>query len=273
MAMLGRGLGILDRAVAACLCLAAAAFLIGVFANIDVSEFRTYLPLMGRGLMVTLLIWLVTFWAGFCCAIPIAAALLSGSRLLAAPAQAFVQAIRFTPLLAQLYLVYFGAGELSAQLQAIGLWWLFADPMYCVLLVFTLNTAAYQAYIIANSIESVDKSQLEAARAFGMSGRIIFAHVMLPLGMMTALRPLTNELQKMVKASSIASVVTILDLLGTTKLIYSETLNFDFYVMCAVAYLAIVWFSGLAAGAFEARVLRHLRSDASGLAPSARPAG
>ena len=106
---------------------------------------------------------------GFVLAWPISMARLSRYRVLSAAALSYVTLFRGTPLLCQLYLVYYGAGELRPTLVSLGVWWFFRDAFYCCIFAFSLNTASYQAEIFRGAILAVGKGQREAAAALGLS--------------------------------------------------------------------------------------------------------
>ena len=131
---------------------------------------------------------------GVLLAIPIAAARLSRNRVVGALAFAYVYFFRGTPLLAQLFLIYYGAGQFVASLKAIGLWGFFRDAFNCAVLAFALNTAAYQAEIFRGAIRSVPRGQWEAARALGLHALPLLWKVVLPQAAIVALRPLGNEI-------------------------------------------------------------------------------
>jgi polar amino acid transport system permease protein len=92
-------------------------------------------------------------------------------------ALAYITFFRGTPLLCQLYLIYYGAGEFRPFLQSVGLWWFFREAFYCCILAFTMNTAAYQAEIMRGALNSVPKGQIEAATALGLSRYRVAAHM------------------------------------------------------------------------------------------------
>lgn len=165
---------------------------------------------------------------------------MSRSKVLSGAAVSYVTFFRGTPLLCQLYLVYYGAGEIRPFLTDIGLWWLFRQSFFCCIFAFSLNTAAYQAEIIRGALASVPKGQIEAAAALGLSKFRISRHIIWPQAFLVALRPFGNELIAMIKSSSLAAFVTLLDLLGQTRFIFARTFDFLIYVYAAIIYLIIV---------------------------------
>ena len=168
---------------------------------------------------------------------------------------------RGTPLIAQIFLIYYGAGQFSAELKDIGLWWFFKDAFYCAVLAFGLNTAAYQAEILAGAIRNVATGQKEAAAAVGLHTYATLWKVVLPQALISALRPYGNEIILLAKASAIASIVTVLDLMGQTRFVFSKTYDLSFYVWAAVFYLVTVEVLSRAVNAIEGRLTRHLKKD------------
>jgi polar amino acid transport system permease protein len=216
-----------------------------------------YAPDLLDGLGITLLIVFASLAAGVVLAVPLTAVRHASRGAAGRLAGAWCLLFRGTPLLAQLYLVYYGAGALRPELQAVGLWWLLREPLPVVLLTFTLNTAAYQAEILLGSLRAVPAAQYEAARALALPPLALWGRVVLPQALLLALRPLGNEVAKMFKASAVASVVTVYDLLGMTGRIYADTFQFDIYLVTAGIYLLLV--EGLRQGieAVERRLLAH----------------
>ncbi len=153
---------------------------------------------------------------------------------------AYTYLFRGTPLLAQLFLIYYGSAEFKTTLEAVGLWWMLSDPFFCALFTFTLNTAAYQAEIFAGAIRNIPIEQIEAAQTLAMPPMLIARLIIAPLAGRIVLRPFGNELILMVKASALASVVTVYDLLATAKLAYQRTYDFQAYIAAAIIYIVIV---------------------------------
>jgi polar amino acid transport system permease protein len=225
--------------------------------NFDVLQ--EYGPRMLAGLVVTLELVAISIVLGALLAVPIALGRMSRNKLVSRLAFAYVYAVRGTPLLAQTFLVYYGAGQFRPELQAVGLWWLFKDAFFCCVLTFTLNTAAYQAEIYRGAILAVPRGQSEAAMSLGLTPRSIFRMVVAPQAMLLALRPLGNEIILMIKGSSVAAIVTVFDLMGVTRLAYSRTFDFQVYLWAAVLYLVMVEIIRRVWDHLEHRLTRHIR--------------
>ena len=232
---------------------------------LDLELLDTYGWRLWSGIIITAQVVLLSCSMGFVFAYPLARARMARNPLIAWPALAYVTFFRGTPLLCQLYLVYYGAGELRPVLQDIGIWWLFRDAFFCCITVFTMNTAAYQAEIVRGAILSVPKGQTEAARALGLSGYRIARHVVGPQAILVALRPLGNEYISIIKASALAAIVTLLDLMGQTRFIFARTFDFTIYLYAALIYLAVTEAIGRLWNAMERRLSRHLLIEARAL--------
>jgi polar amino acid transport system permease protein len=192
------------------------------------------------GLWMTIQLVSISVPLGFLLAYPICRARMSRNPVLSGAALSYVTFFRGTPLLCQLYLVYYGAGEIRPFLTDLGLWALFREAYVCCIFAFTLNTAAYQSEIMRGALASVPKGQIEAAAALGLSKYRVARHVVWPQAFLVALRPFGNELIAMIKSSALAAIVTLLDLFGQTRFIFARTFDFLIYVYAAIIYLVIV---------------------------------
>ncbi|WP_029353743.1 ABC transporter permease subunit [Bosea sp. 117] len=210
----------------------------------------------GVWVTIELVIWSVAL--GGLLALPLAIARVEGNKYVARAAFAYSYFFRGTPLLAQTFLVYYGAGQFREELTAIGLWWFFRDAFYCAVLTFTLNTAAYQSEILRGGIQSLPAGQMEGAFAVGLSKVLAYRKVILPQAIGIGLRPLGNELILMIKASSIASVITVYDLMGVTRLAFSRSYDMEVYLWAAVLYLVMVEGVRRVWNVLERRLNRHL---------------
>lgn len=211
------------------------------------------------GFLLTLRLVASSLIIGAVISIPVAAGRLSSNRVIGTVAYAYSYFFRGTPLVAQLFLIYYGAGEFVGVFKATGLWWFFRDATNCAILSFALNTAAYQSEILSGAVRNVPRGQLEAAAALGLHRFVVLRQIVMPQALITALRPYGNEVVLMVKASAVASIVTVLDLMGQTRFIFSKTYDLSFYLLAAVFYLVLVEALGRAVNAIERRITRHIQ--------------
>lgn len=227
----------------------------------DAAFFATYAPKYLSGLWVTVQLVGLSVVLGAMLSLPVALGRMSPNRAAGWAAFAYVYFFRGTPLLAQIFLVYYGAGVFVDELRQAGLWTFFREPWNCAVFTFTLNTAAYQAEILRGAIESVPKGQWEAAQSMGLRRWATFRKVILPQALIVALRPYGNEIILMIKGSAIVAIITVLDLMGETRRAFSRTYDFQTYIWAALFYLAIVESLRLVWDRLERRLTRHIRRD------------
>lgn len=220
--------------------------------------FDRWAPQYLHGLWVTLYLTVVSIVIGAALSIPIAYARMSKNRFLSAIAYGYVYFFRGTPLLAQTFLIYYGAGSFRPFLDSIGLWWFFREGIYCAIFAFSLNTAAYQAEILRGAIESVPKGQWEGASALGISKWLAMRKIIAPQALIVALRPYGNEIILMIKGSAIVALVTVLDLMGTTRLAYSRSFDFQTYIWAGIIYITLVELLRHTIDWLERLITRHL---------------
>ncbi|MCK8778652.1 ABC transporter permease [Rhizobium sp. NTR19] len=239
--------------------LLAASLVLTVINGWNQDKFLRYGPRYLHGLWTTISLVGISVVLGAALSVPIAFARMSKNRVAGAIAYAYVYVFRSTPLLAQLFLIYYGLGSFKPQLESVGLWWFFRDAWYCGLLSFVLNTAAYQAEILRGAIESVPRGQHEGAAALGISKSIAFRKIILPQALIVALRPYGNEIILMIKGSAVVAIVTVYDLMGETRYAFSRTFDYQTYLWAAIFYLAIVEVLRHVWAFLEARLTRHLK--------------
>lgn len=206
----------------------------------EIDLVQTYGPRYWQGLQVTVILVVISIILGALLSLPIAAARMSDNRILRQIAYAYVYFFRGTPLLAQVFLIYYGLGTFRPFLETVNLWGFFREAWYCAVLAFTLNTAAYQAEILRGAIISVPKGQWEGSHALGLSKFVTFWKIILPQALIVALRPYGNEIILMIKGSAIVAIITVYDLMGETRRAYSRTFDFQTYLWAAIIYLSIV---------------------------------
>ena len=225
----------------------------------NLTWFQKYIPTYFSGLKVTLSLVVVSTILGAILSIPIAYARMSKNTILSALAYAYVYFFRGTPLLAQTFLIYYGVGSFRPQLEAVGLWSFFREAWYCAILAFALNTAAYQAEILRGAIQSVSKGQWEGAASLGLHKLQTLWKVILPQALIVALRPYSNEVILMIKGSAVVALITVLDLMGMTRLAYSRSYDFQAYIWAALIYFAMVEALRNGTDWIERRITVHLR--------------
>lgn len=172
----------------------------------------------------------------------------------------YISFMRGTPILAQLFLIYYGSGQFRPFLQEWGLWTFFRDPFNCALLAFVLNSTAYQTEILRGAIAGIDQRELEAAKAYGMSKFTTLRRILFPHTYRIAWPALGNEVILLMKASALASVVTVFDIIGRTRQVFSRTFDFSAYLWAAIIYLLITAIFVLLWKLAENYLSRHLNA-------------
>jgi polar amino acid transport system permease protein len=218
------------------------------------------LPDLLRGALVTVELVGLALAAGFLLALPLALMRVSRRPWLWGPAYAYIFFFRGTPLLVQIYLVYYGLGQIRAVQESV-LWIVLKEPYWCAIIAFSLNTAGYTAEILRGGIQAVPFGEIEAARALGMSRALLFRRIVMPKAFRLALPAYGNEMILMIKGSALASTITILDLTGVARTIIARTFApIELFVAAAAIYLLITFVVTRAVGATEHWLSPHLRS-------------
>ena len=227
-----------------------------------ISNVVGFLPALIKATPLTLLLTAVAGAFGLAIGTLVALARLSGRRLLSMPAYVFTFVFRGTPLLVQIYLVYYGLGQVlpGTWLRHSFLWPVLREPYWCAIIALSMNTGAYASEIIRGGILSVPHGQIEAARACGMSRLTQFRRIVMPLAIRQALPAYGTEIILMVKATSLASIITLMEITGIAAEIISETYRvIEVFVIAGAIYyvltLVISWIFRL----LEARYNRHVR--------------
>lgn len=193
-------------------------------------------------------------------ALGLALARTSKIAVLDMPARLYIFCFRGTPLLVQIFLIYYGLGQFP-EVRSSVLWPFLRDPYWCAILALSLNTAAYSAEIIRGGLLSVPVGQIEAARACGMSRTLIFRRISMPLAIRQALPGYGNEMISMVKATSLASIITMMEISGVAAKLISETYRpIEVFVAAGAIYLAITFVLTRVVIALERWLGKHLRS-------------
>lgn len=220
---------------------------------------RESFPQLLGGLPETLILVSSSLLIGFVIAIAFALMRLSRNRLLEKAARAYIHLFRSTPLLVQIYLIYYGSGQFRLFLQDIGLWSFFREAWFCAITALALNTGAYTAEIIRGGIQSVSHGEIEAGRAVGMTPFTLFRRIIFPVAMRQALPGYGNEVILMVKSTSLASTITILEITGIAKKIIAATYApVEVFIIAGSIYLALNFGVTRMIGSLERRLTPQL---------------
>lgn len=215
------------------------------------------------GVPLTLQLALGSVCLGFFLALTLASMQRSGSRVLQSVARLYVLFFRGTPLLVQLFLVYYGLGQFPAVRESF-FWPLLREPYWCALLSLTLCTGAYASEIIRGGLQSVPAGQIEAARACGMPSWMIFTRIVFPLAIRQALPAYGNELISMIKSTSLASIITLMEITGIAARIIAETYRaLEVFLIAGAIYLLINLVLTRLVAWLEHRLSPHLRAPQS----------
>src|SRR5690606_22623367 len=150
---------------------------------------------------------------------------------------------RGTPLLVQLFILYYGMGTLSFVRESPVLWWLFSDSGRCAILAIALNSGAYVSEVLRGGFQSVPKGQIEAAKACGMSPLRRFRRLVFPLAIRQALPAYSNEIVLAIKGTSLASTIAVMELTGHAKRLMNQNYAIiETFIMAGMLYLAINFF-------------------------------
>lgn len=201
------------------------------------------LPQLAAGAWVTIVLTAVSILAGLVLAVPLSVARVYGGRVVSAPALAVTELVRGTPLLAQLFVLYFGLSltKYVREVPGVGVGVLPDTAVVVALIGFTINSAAYQSEYIRSALLSVDSGQLTAGRAIGLSKLGGIRHVVLPQGLRFAIPGWSNELVYLLKYSSLASFITVRELFFRAEAIGNDTyLYVEIYTVAALFYIALV---------------------------------
>ena len=200
-----------------------------------------WLPKLLEGAYLTLELVGIAVVVGLLFAIPLGMARSSRHWYVRAVRFSYIFFFRGTPLLLQLFLVYYGLAQFDAVRQG-PLWPYLRDPYWCALIAMTMHTAAYIAEIIRGAIQAVPPGEVEAARSLGMTRAQTMWHIILPRAARIGLPAYSNEVILMLKASSLASTITLLELTGMARTIIARTyLPVEIFFAAGLFYLAMTF--------------------------------
>ncbi|MBS0351284.1 MAG: ABC transporter permease subunit [Proteobacteria bacterium] len=203
------------------------------------SDFFQYLPDMFSGLLITLELMLASIGIGLFLAILLTLLSATGKFYFKTPIDIFVFFIRGTPLLVQIFIIYYGSGQ-WAWLRETFLWQFLRYPFGCASVALALNTAAYTTALLVGVIASIPKGEIEACQVLGFSRWQMLHRVILPRAWRIALPAYSNEVVMILKSTSLTSTITILDLMGVMRQMIARTYEvLPFFIMAGFIYLCL----------------------------------
>lgn len=230
---------------------------------LDWDVVQAAVPEFGHGLVVCLTLLLLSVATGFVLSMPLAVARISSRAWLARPVWCCTYVVRGTPLLVQLFLIYYGVAQFEAVRASFAWVWL-KEAWFCAWLAFALNTTAYTTEIFAGAMRTTPAGEVEAARAYGLAGLKLYTRILLPSALRRALPQYSNEVISMMHATSIASTVTLVDITRVARDVYANhLLPVEAFGMAALIYFTLTFSLVGAFHGLERRYLRHLRRDAA----------
>jgi len=196
-------------------------------------------PKLLSGLNLTIQLVTISLFIGFCLAIGLALLRLSNNTFLSFFAKTYIFYFRGTPLLVQIFLIYYGIAQFEIIRETF-VWSFFKEAYWCGILALTLNTCAYSSEIIRGGIQSVAFGQIESAKSVGMSRFLLYRRIILPIAFRQALPAYGNEIILMVKATSLVSTITLMEVTGIARLIIAKTFSpVEVFIVAGLIYLTI----------------------------------
>jgi len=229
--------------------------------SFDLNLILDSLPRMLAGLGVTLQLLLVSGLLGLILAILLLLMRISGKFYLDWVAQVYIYIFRGTPILVQIFIIYYGLPQFEAVRDSI-FWHILREPTGCAILALTLNTGAYVSEILRGGVLGVDKGLLEAGSALGMSARQKFIYITTPLATRIALPAYSNDVISLLKSTALASTITITDMTGIARTIVADTYApYEVFISLAIIYMIFTFGIQKLFGLFERYLGRYARRE------------
>ena len=230
--------------------------------SFDLALILDSIPKMLMGLGLTLQLLFLSLALGTALAIILLLMRISGRWFLSVPAMVYIYIFRGTPILAQIFIIYYGLPQLEFVRDSI-LWPILREPFGCAIVALSLNTGAYVSEIFRGGVLGVDRGLKEAGAALGLSARQRFIYITAPIAIRLSLPAYSNDVVSLMKSTALASTITLLDMMGIARTIVAETYApYEIFVSVMVIYLVITWAIQRTFGWIEKRLSRHVRREA-----------
>ena len=203
----------------------------------DLTIMATSLPKLLGAAVVTLKLLSLSLFFGIFIGLLFAILRLNKNPIINKFAYGYSYIFRGTPLLVQIFLIYFGLGQIE-YFRSTFLWVVFKEPYWCAVIAFALNTGAYTSEILRSAFETIKSGIIEAGKSLGISNKIIFYKIQIPIAIRQSLPAYGNEIILMMKGTSLASTVTLMDITGVAKYIISTTFKpIEVFIVAGGIYL------------------------------------
>ena len=191
--------------------------------------------------VITLKLLSVSLILGLCIGLFFAVLRIKNNFLLGKLAYGYSYIFRGTPLLVQIFIIYYGFGQVEFIRQSF-LWVILKEPYWCAIIAFALNTGAYTSEILRSAFQTIKPGFIEAGKSLGINNKIIFYKIQIPIAIRQSLPAYGNEIILMLKGTSLASTVTLMDLTGVAKYIISTTFKpIEVFIVAGSIYLLITF--------------------------------
>jgi polar amino acid transport system permease protein len=230
--------------------------------SFDIALIIDSIPKMLMGIGLTFQLLFLSLALGTALGIFLLVLRISGRWYLSAPTMVYIYIFRGTPILVQIFIIYYGFPQLDFIRNSDILWPILREPFGCAIVALSLNTGAYLSEIFRGGVLGVDRGLKEAGAALGLSVTQRFIYVTAPIAMRLCLPPYSNDVVSLMKSTALASTITLLDMMGIARTIVAETYApYEIFVSVMVIYLIITWAIQRIFGWIEKRMSRHVRSE------------
>ena len=203
----------------------------------DIDLMINSFPKLLNATLITLKLLSVSLILGLFIGLGFAILRMNNNKLINKFAYGYSYIFRGTPLLVQIFIIYFGLGQIE-YLRTTFLWVVLKEPYWCAIIAFSLNTGAYTSEILRSAFQTIKPGYLEAGRSLGIPSKIIFTKIQIPIAIKQSLPAYGNEIILMLKGTSLASTVTLMDLTGVAKYIISTTFKpVEVFIVAGGIYL------------------------------------
>ncbi len=226
--------------------------------NFDLSLITDSIPKMLAGIGITFQLMFLSAILGLILAIILLLMRISGKWYLSWPAQVHIYIFRGTPILVQIFIIYYGLPQFDFIRESV-FWPILREPFGCAVLALTLNTGAYVSEILRGGVLGVDRGILEAGSALGLSARHKFIYLITPIAARLALPAYSNDFISLMKATSLASTITLLDMTGIARTIVAQTFApYEIFISLAIIYMILTWIIQKSFGRIEKYLSRYV---------------